>query len=203
MVRNKLSRINGILHRLKYYFPQKILITLYKSLFTPHVNYGSLLWGEAGEKLDKIQKKTIRTITYNNYTAHTEPLIKELNLLKVKDMFDLKILRFLFKLYHHELLPYFNIYLLNPSFKKIWFLILCVHMLYQFRLWHMYMQNLASYINWFVIKTIIAISEDLILRRIDDQSFSLIGFNQLVINRILRNFSYTYSLQICYTCGRI
>ena len=30
MVRNKLSRINGILHRLKYYFPQNILITLYK-----------------------------------------------------------------------------------------------------------------------------------------------------------------------------
>ena len=39
MVRNKLSRINGILHRLKYYFPRNILITLYKSLFTPHINY--------------------------------------------------------------------------------------------------------------------------------------------------------------------
>ena len=64
MVRNKLSRINGILHRLKYYFPQNILITLYKSLFTPHINYGSLLWGQAGGNLDKLQKKTIRTITY-------------------------------------------------------------------------------------------------------------------------------------------
>ena len=31
MVRNKLSRINGILHRLKYIYPQNILITLYKS----------------------------------------------------------------------------------------------------------------------------------------------------------------------------
>ena len=108
MVRNKLSRINGILHRLKYYFPQNILITLYKSLFTPHVNYGSLLWRQAGENLDKIQKKTIRTITCNNYTAHTKPLLKELNLLKVKDMFDLKILKFLFKLYHNELPSYFN-----------------------------------------------------------------------------------------------
>ena len=51
MVRNKLSRINGILHRLKYYFPRNILIILYKSLFTPHINYGSLLWGQAGENL--------------------------------------------------------------------------------------------------------------------------------------------------------
>ena len=33
MVSNKLSRINGILHRLKYLYPQNILITLYKSLF--------------------------------------------------------------------------------------------------------------------------------------------------------------------------
>ena len=39
MVRNKLSRINGILHRLKFIYPQNILITLYKSLFVPHINY--------------------------------------------------------------------------------------------------------------------------------------------------------------------
>ena len=57
MVRNKLSRINGTLHRLKYYFPQNILITLYKSLFTPHVNYGSLLWGQAGKTWIKFRKK--------------------------------------------------------------------------------------------------------------------------------------------------
>ena len=42
MVRNKLSGINGILNRLKYQYPQKILATLYKSLFIPHINYGSL-----------------------------------------------------------------------------------------------------------------------------------------------------------------
>ena len=98
------------MHRLKYYFPQNILITLYKSLFTPHVNYGSLLWGQPGGNLDKLHKIYIRTITYNNYTAHTEPLLKAINLLKVKDMFDLKILKFLFKLYHNELTPYVNIY---------------------------------------------------------------------------------------------
>ena len=25
-----------------------------KSLFTPHINYGSLLWGQAGGNLDKL-----------------------------------------------------------------------------------------------------------------------------------------------------
>ena len=54
MVQNKLSRINGILHRLKYIYPQNVLITLYKSLFVPHINYGSLVWGHAGGALDTI-----------------------------------------------------------------------------------------------------------------------------------------------------
>ena len=63
MVRNKLSRINGILHRLKYQYPQSILVTLYKYLFIPHINYGSLLWGQVGESIDKIQKKATQTIT--------------------------------------------------------------------------------------------------------------------------------------------
>ena len=57
MVRNKLSRINGILHRLKYLYPQNILVTIYKSLIIPHISYGSLLWGQVGESLDTIQKR--------------------------------------------------------------------------------------------------------------------------------------------------
>ena len=59
MVRNKLSLINGILHGLKYIYPQSILITLYKSLFVPHINYRSMLWGHAREALDKIQKRLL------------------------------------------------------------------------------------------------------------------------------------------------
>ena len=70
MVRNKLSRINGILHRLKYLYPQNILVTIYKSLFIPHINYGSLLWGQVGKSLDTIQKKAIRTITYSHTLSH-------------------------------------------------------------------------------------------------------------------------------------
>ena len=59
MIRNKLSRINGIYHRYKYMYPQNILITLYNYLFVTHINYGSLLWeygrgGGVGGALDKI-----------------------------------------------------------------------------------------------------------------------------------------------------
>ena len=54
MVRNKLSRVNRILHRLKYIYPQNILFALYKSIFVLHINYGSLLWEYAVSALDKI-----------------------------------------------------------------------------------------------------------------------------------------------------
>ena len=42
MVTGKLSKINGILNRLKYIYPSQVLLTIYKSLFVPHINYGSL-----------------------------------------------------------------------------------------------------------------------------------------------------------------
>ena len=110
MITNKLSKIIGILHRLKYIYPKHILLTIYNSLFIPHVNFGSLVWGTTIECISKLQKKAIRTITYSHYIAHTEPLLKKLNLLNVSDMFSLKILKFLHKLSHDNLPLYFDIY---------------------------------------------------------------------------------------------
>ena len=94
MITNKLSKIIGMLHRLKYIYPKHILLTIYNSLFIPHVNFGSLLWGTTIERISKLQKIKISTITHSHYIAHTKPLLKELNLLNVSDMFSLKILKF-------------------------------------------------------------------------------------------------------------
>ena len=116
MITNKLSRINGVLHRLKFIFPKNILLTIYKSLFMPHINYGSLVWGNNFEAISKLQKRAIRTITHSHYIAHSEPLLKQLNLLKVKDMIDLKLLKFLHKLNASKLPQYFNSY--KPYLEK-------------------------------------------------------------------------------------
>ena len=40
MITNKLSKITGILHRLKYIYPKHIHLTIYNYLFIPHVNFG-------------------------------------------------------------------------------------------------------------------------------------------------------------------
>ena len=200
MVRNKLSRINGILHRLKYIYPQSILITLYKSLFVPHINYGSLLWGHAGGALDKIQKKAVRTITYSNYIAHSEPLLKELNLLKVKDLFELKILKFLFKLYHNNLPPYFNSYRSHLE-KIVTPYTLRPHPLPVPRVSHVFAEAGLLY-KLVVIKNKFDASDEVISFRINDQSYSLIGFNQYVIKKMVDSYSYVCVLNHCHTCGR-
>ena len=107
---NKLSKIIGILHRYKSIYPKHILLTIYNSLFIPHVNFGSLVWGTTIERISKFHKKALRTITHSNYIAHTEPLLKGLNLLNVSDMFFLKILKCLHTLSHDDLPLYFDIY---------------------------------------------------------------------------------------------
>ena len=182
MVRNKLSRINGILHRLKYIYPQNVLITLYKSLFVPHINYGSLLWGHAGRALEKIQKKAVRTITYSNYIAHSEPLLKELNLLKVEDLLELKVLKFLFKLYHNTLPPYFNSYRSHLE-KIVTPYTLRPHTLPVPRVSHVFAEAGLLY-KLVLTKNKLAASDEVISFRIYDQSYSQL----ILINMSLKKW---------------
>ena len=111
MVTGKLLKINGILNRLKYIYPTHKLLTIYKSLFVPRINYRSLVWGQNFNSISKLQKKIIRTVTRSNYIAHSEPLLKELNLLSVKNLMDLKLIKFLHKLYDNKLPISFNEYM--------------------------------------------------------------------------------------------
>ena len=73
-----------ILYRLK------TLQTLYNTLILPYFNYCILAWGAAiseGNPLHLLQKKALRLISNSSYTGHTEPISKNLRLLKLTDMF--------------------------------------------------------------------------------------------------------------------
>ena len=63
----------------------------------PHMSYGSFIWGHTFDAIYKLQKKAVRTITHSHYIAHSESLLKQLNLLNMKDMVDQKLLKFLHK----------------------------------------------------------------------------------------------------------
>ena len=61
--------------------------------------------------LKKYRKKALRLITNSKYIAHTNPLFCQLNLLKIKDIFKLRLLKFYYKLTCDLLPSYFNTYL--------------------------------------------------------------------------------------------
>ena len=65
-----------------FIYPQNILLTIYNSLFVTHINYGSLVWGTNISRISKIQKRVTQIITDSHYIVHTEPLFKNLKLLK-------------------------------------------------------------------------------------------------------------------------
>ena len=78
----------------------------------PYVNYCILSWGSVlknNHHLHLLQKKAIRIITNSHFIAHTEPLLKELGLLKITNIFSLAIWKFYFKLMSDQLPAYFTV----------------------------------------------------------------------------------------------
>ena len=106
----KLSKTIGIIKRLKYTFLNKILFSLYNSLFIPYIQYGLLLWGSKYSNVEKLQKRAIRLAIGSHYIAHTEPLFKLYYKLNVKDLYHLKILKLYYNLCCNSLPQYFNGY---------------------------------------------------------------------------------------------
>ena len=58
LIVDKIYRTVGVINRLKHYLPQNVLLTICKTLITPHLNYGILTWGFNADRILKIQKKS-------------------------------------------------------------------------------------------------------------------------------------------------
>ena len=119
MVGNKISKITGILYRLKNVFPESVLFVLYNSVIVSYINYGLLLWGFIPHRLESLQKKALRFMTNSSYLAHTTPLLIKHGLLNVRDMYTLKLLTFYYKLLYDLLPPYFYNYIKIIEHKPI------------------------------------------------------------------------------------
>ena len=111
-VSRKVSRAIGIINAMKKTFPISTLVTLYNSLIMPHINYCLLIWGASSNvnKLCLLQKKILRMVTASNYIAHTEPIFKNLNILKIEDLYKLKMLKFHFNLIRGTLPSKFDVF---------------------------------------------------------------------------------------------
>ena len=105
----KISKSIGILYRLRDIYPRAALQNLYNALSISQFSYCILCWGSViseNHSLHILQKRALRLITNSKYT---EPLCKELRVLKVFDMFYVNaIWKFYNKLMHNDLPEYFS-----------------------------------------------------------------------------------------------
>ena len=107
-IANKISRTLGVMNRLKRYLPFSAMKLMYDSLILSHLQFGITNWGFEWERISKLQKRALRIMTNSRYNAHTEPLLKKLTLLKVKDIFDVQCLKFWYKFVNNKLPKYFR-----------------------------------------------------------------------------------------------
>ena len=105
---SKISQVVGILYRLRNLLPEKILLTIYNTLFLPHISYCNINWGGCpksySDRVFKLQKKAIRLISKSSYNSHSAPLFHKLNVLSLSDICQLQTGMFMYKC-KNRLLP--------------------------------------------------------------------------------------------------
>ena len=74
----------------------------------PHINYSLLAWGMKCQKIELLQKKAVRVVHSKSPIAHTNPLFKKMNNLRVSDLYTCNLLKMYYKLYINMLPVYFE-----------------------------------------------------------------------------------------------
>ena len=191
----KISKITGLLHKLKSEYPTSRLKSIYNTLILPNsiiayfhgdlksINYISY----RKEPLEISQKVTFR--------AHTEPLFKEHNLLKVQDIYHMAILKFYSKLINDNLPNYFESF--TPQFSA-------GHQHYNFRNPSRLLPKIKhefpkQSLRYKLISTINETSNELLEMA---KTLSQKNFMNFIKNKIVTGYSYTCELLICHVCKR-
>ena len=97
----KVSQHTGILYKIRDLLPLKTRLDYYYAYIYPYISYCIIVWGSAYpthlNPLTIQHKRTIRTICNAGYRDHTDPLYKNLGLLKVEDIYKLNLLVYMHK----------------------------------------------------------------------------------------------------------
>ena len=107
LLANKLAKCAGVLNKLKRFLPIHILRTLYFSMIQSRLVYCILTWGFDYYRIEKLHKRFARIISSSKYNAHSEPLFKVLDILKIEHLFSQSCLKFVYKFKNSQLPKYF------------------------------------------------------------------------------------------------
>ena len=194
IIGNKISRAIGIIKKLHNFLQKETLTIHYNSLILPLIYYGILLWGYNAERIFRLQKKVIRIISGSKYNAHTSNLFKQLKILKIQNVLDMKCLKFYYR-YRHELVPeYFaNMFLFLPNTHQ-----------YETRYRDQTIvpqpnKKASSKIVRFYIPKLLLKTPTLITDKIFTHSYE--GFSLYVKNYFLQSYTFICPNRNCYVCN--
>ena len=106
-INSKVSKLIGVLYKLKQHLPHSTLKLLYQTLLLPHFTYGIEAWfgtySNVTSKSKVLQKKAIRIINDLPFAEHTNDYFKSNNLLKLDDLYKYQVLRFMFNVVNEHI----------------------------------------------------------------------------------------------------
>jgi hypothetical protein len=106
------SKNIGVLNKIKHFFPKQTMYQLYCTMVLPYLNYGLILWGNANKgylnKVFRLQKRALRTISNSSYLCSTKPLFDKLKLLNIFEMYTKEVAIFMYRYRNNKLPLSFN-----------------------------------------------------------------------------------------------
>ena len=97
----KLSKVCGMIYKLRHYVPLSTLRIVYYSMFHSHIQYSLLNWGRAAKshfhKLSILQNKILRACLFCSRRYETNLLYSRFRVLKLDDMIKMEFAKFIFK----------------------------------------------------------------------------------------------------------
>ena len=116
-ISSKISCSVGILSKLRYYTNIETLIKVYHSLVGSHLSYGLGAWGKIGvttlQPLRVLQNRAIRFISRAPRYRRLDNDYLNLRILKLDDLYEVAVLKFMHQYYNDKLPHYFDSYFRN------------------------------------------------------------------------------------------
>ena len=117
-VKNKISKSIGIINKIRKFLNKKTLRNLYYTFVYPYLIYCIEIWGNTHDSylspLIKLQKKSVRIITFSHYLEHSVPLFKQLDILNFKALVTQRISLLMYKIHMGNVpLPICNLFIIN------------------------------------------------------------------------------------------
>ena len=155
-----------------------------------------MCWGYKSERIFKLQKKIIRIISKSKYNCHTEPLFKQLGILKLEYVIKVNAAKFYYKFCNNKLPAYFKSFQLKAqneihnhhTRRNNWIRPIRTRTVF------------ASYCLRHYLPRLINDLPELVINKIYTHSFE--GYSTYVKKWIIGSYEIECKLSHCYICLR-